>query len=611
MFLSDISIKRPIMVTMFLMVFVIFGGIAYMGLSLDLMPSTNVPYVTITTIYAGGGPLEIETEVTKKIEDKVAAINGVDKITSYSLEGVSLIQLEFELGRDANIVLQETKDKVDAMLNDLPADAELPLVEKIEIGSDPILDIILEGNENMSSVELYEFADKELKDRFTQINGVAKVDFSGGREREIKVQLDNRVLFQNSISLTDLSQILASQNFELPGGSFKKRNQEIFAKMKGKYTSLDELKEVEIPTTFGTKKLGNIANIIDSGEEVKERSIYFNNIDNLQKDNIVLLSLVKSKDGNAVNIADEVKKQLPKIQEGLPNGMRLTMIDATSTFIRDSFEDTMMNIVLGIVLTSLILLFFLHDLRATIIIALSMPMSIISTFMLMQMAGFTLNTLSLMGITSAVGVLVANSIVVLENIFRHKSLGKNKVDAASIGTSEVTMAVLASTLTNIAVYLPIANMSSVVGQFFVEFAMTTTFATIFSLITSFTLTPMLASLILPDSKAKKNPIGEKLESIFTSWEKIYKNILSKVLAKKSRGVMVIFASALILFSSFYMAGFIGFEFNPLMDQGDISIKVELPQGYNLDQTGEMVDVITGKIKKHKEIKHIMTKLGKN
>jgi len=606
--IPDISIKRPIMMTMFVMVFVLFGALAYFNLSLDMMPKTNIPFVTVRTIYAGGSPQEIETQISKKVEDAVSTISGIDEITSYSMESVSLVMIKFELGKDADIANQETKDKVDAIINDLPDDADKPIIEKLDLASEPVMDIVLEGN--MSRIDLYELADKQLKDRFAQVNGVAKVDIIGGQKREISVALDNKVIFENKISLQQLGQVLAAANVELPGGHFKKNSQEYNSRMQGKFDSIEKLKRFDIPTPYGTKQLERIADVNDTGEEVRQRSIYFDNLNNIKKSNIVQLSIVKSSEGNTVQIAADIRKELPAINKELPDGAKLSIADDKSTMIRDSVNDTLMNVGLGVILTALVLVFFLHDIRSTLIAAISMPISIVSTFILMDYAGFSLNILSLMGLSTAVGILVVNSVIVLENIFRYKMMGKSNKDAASQGTREVTIAVLASTLTNIVVFLPIANMSSIVGQFFKEFALTVTFATVFSLVVSFTLTPMLASLILKENQGKKHPIGNALEKMFTKWEQWYKRMLDIVVKNKLRSIGVLVVTTLLFFASLFLASKLNFEFSPTMDQGNLKIEVELPQGYTLDETSAVIGEIESRLKKHKELKHILTQVGR-
>jgi HAE1 family hydrophobic/amphiphilic exporter-1 len=607
MFLSNISIKRPIMISMVLIVFLVFGILAYFGLSLDLFPDVEIGYVTVQTVYPGAGPREIESQVTKKIEDAVATIGKIDWIRSYSMDSVSIVILRFEIGKDSDIATKEVKDKIDAILNDLPDDAETPIAEKFDIRAMPVLDILFSGKMDLTG--LYELADRRLKDRFSQIEGVARVDLAGGQEREIRVEMDNRVVFENALSLAQLSQILKIQNMDMPGGQFQQRSQEYSVRLKGELDSVEALKELEVPTAFGMKKLGRIADIRDTGADVRERTTYFDNSRKLKEENVVLMSIIKSVEGNTVRMAQEIRERLPEIRADLPAGCNLSIVNDNSVFIESSVEDTLGNIFLGILLTGLVLLFFLHDLRSTIIVALAMPFSIVSTFLLLQASGFSLNIMTLMGLSTAVGILVTNSVVVLENIFRHKDLGLDRRGAAGKGTAEIAVAVIASTMTNIVVFLPIASMTSLVGQFFKEFALTVTFATLFSLLVSFTLTPMMASLILPETETKKHPLGQRLEKVFHGWERGYKKILAVVLKNRRRSLLVIGVSVLLFFLSFFSASRVGFEFMPALDQGDIRMEVELPQGYNLEETAKLVAVIEGRIEKHPEVKHILTQMG--
>lgn len=607
MSISDISIKRPIMMSMVLLVFVVFGVLAYFTLSLEMMPEVNIGYVTIRTIYPGTGPREMETQVTKKIEDAVATISKIDRMRSYSMDSVSLVLLVFEIGKNPDVAVREAKEKIDAILNDLPEDAHTPIVEKFDIRAEPVLDILLTGKQSLT--ELYELADKQLKDRFSQVEGVAQVNLVGGQEREIRVELDNRVVFENAISLAQLSQILKIQNLDMPGGQFQQKSQEYAVRLKGQLDNIETMKKMEVPTAFGIKKLEDIANIRDASKEVRERTVYFDNLNKFRESSVVLMSIIKSPEGNTVDMVRGIRERVPEIEKDLPTGCQLAIANDRSVFIESSVNDTLGNIYLGILLTGLVLLFFLHDLRSTIIVAVAMPFSIVSTFMLLQISGFSLNIMTLMGLSTSVGILVANSVVILENIFRHKQLGLDRKNSAMKGTSEIAVAVLASTLTNIVVFLPIASMSSLVGQFFKQFALTVTYATVFSLLISFTLTPMMASLILPEQDTKKHPVGQKLENLFRRWEVWYQKLLKVILANRWRSFLVVVGVVVLFFLSFISAARVGFEFMPQLDEGQIGMDIELPQGYNLEETAKIVNTIEERIKKHPEVKHILTRLG--
>ncbi|MBU2492603.1 MAG: efflux RND transporter permease subunit [Bacteroidetes bacterium] len=607
MFLAKVSINRPVATTMGILVFVIFGAIAFYSLNLNQMPDVEVPYVIVQTVYAGAGPKEVETLISKRIEDAVSTISEIERIESYSLDGFSIVIIEFKLNKDVNIANQEVKDKVDGILNDLPDDANKPIVEKVDIRAFPIVDVVLSGE--IDPRELYEIADKTLRDRFSQIEGVARVDVIGGQEREIRVILDNKSIYENMISLPQLLQVLAMQNINIPGGYFQIKDQEFTVRMQGEYNNIETIKNLQVPTVFGHKKLNQIANVIDGGKDIRQRAVYFDVENNYRNENVVKLGIIKSVEGNVVNVAEAVRNSLPEIKETLPENVNLEIVNDRSDFTKSTVNDTMSNILLGVLFTSIVLFVFLTHIRSTFIVALTMPISIISTFFLLQAFGLTLNMMTLMGISVSVGVLVANSVVVLENIFRHKKLGRENKDAAYTGTIEVTVAVVASTLTNLVVFLPILNMSSMVGRFLKELALAASFATIFSLLFSFTLTPMLASLMLPKTE-KEGRISAKLNKIYDSWDAWYGGILSRILTKRNSLIILISAFTLFIASLMYYGPKLGFEFMPQFDDGKVKVDVELPEGINLNECANVLKLIEQRIKHHPEVKYILTNLGK-
>ncbi len=609
MFLARVSINRPVMTTMGILVFLIFGLLAYFTLNLNLQPDVEIPYVTVSTVYPGAGPKEIEVLISKRIEESVSTISQIERVESYSLDGLSIVIIEFKLNKSVDIANQEVKDKVDEIINDLPEDAKKPIVQKVDLKSFPVVDVVLSGN--LDSRELYEIADKTLKDRFSQIEGVAKVDITGGQEREIKVVLDNRMAFENNISLPQLLQILKIHNMDIPGGYFKIKDQEFTVRLDGEFDSPESMKNLQVPTPFGVKKLQQFADVRDAGKDIRMRSVYFDNKTKTKDANVIRMGIVKSAEGNVVKVADEIRNALPEIQAALPKECSLQVVNDESEFVKSSVNDTMSNVYLGVLFTGIVLLFFLHDIRSTIIVALSMPTSIISTFFLLKAFGLTLNMMTLMGLSVSVGVLVANSIVVIENIFRYKNLGKGNKEAAYKGTSEVVVAVLAATLTNLVVFLPIANMTSIVGQFLKELALAAVFATIFSLIMSFTLTPMLAALILPESKKKKNKLAQKFDQFEERLTEKYKTLVEKILQSKLNSWLIVVGSFIIfLFVMMIFGPKLGFEFMPPFDDGKIRVEVELPEGYNLEETAKVLDQVEQKIKHHKEVTHMLTDLGK-
>ncbi len=606
MFLSKLSVRRPVLVSMAILVFVVFGIIAYTKLPLNLMPDVSLPFVMIQTVYPGAGPSEVEIQVTKPIEDAIATVSLVDYTQSYSLDNASIILIAFKMQKNVDLANQEIKDKVDGIIRDLPASVEKPLVQKINYNAMPFMDLILTGKQD--GRDLYELADAKLKDRFGQIDGVGQVEITGGNKRQIEVKLSDKIILENRISLSQLMQILAAQNLDMPAGSFQQGSQEYSVKLKGRFDSVESVGDADIPTATGFKKLRDLGEVTDGIEEVRNRAIYYNVPSRNRQDNIVRISLTGTSDGNVVSIAKEVRDRLPELRKELPAGVRLDLIRDESDFIRGTVDDTFNNIWLGILLTGLILLIFLHDLRATAIVALSMPISIISTFVFMQIAGFSFNLLTLIGISSAVGILVTNSVIVIENIFRHRSLQISPKSAAEAGASEIALAVLASTLTNIVVFIPIASMGSLVGVFFREFALTVAFATVFSLITAFTVTPMLSSFILGRG-SKVNRFGAAFDRIFDKFSAAYAGFLSSVLSSKKHSRNIILITVALVIGSLALIPVVGLEFMPPMDQGELTISAELPEGYNLDQTAEIHELILERLARHREIEHVITNLG--
>lgn len=608
MFLAKIATQRPVLTTTIILVFILFGVTSYLSLNLDTFPEVKIPYVTVTTIYPGAGAKEVENLITKRIEDEISTISGIERILSFSMENTSIIIIEFKLGKDVDVANREVKDQVDKILYKLPDEAKKPIIQKLDIQAFPILDLVVYGN--VSQVELYEFCDKSLKDRISQVPGVANVDIIGGQERAIKIELDSRVAFENSISLPQLVQILKASNFDLPGGSFQTGNNEINVRVKGELPSVEQIKNLRIPTFFGLKRLEQIARISDTGKVVRQRAIYFNLPRNLKSENVIHLSIVKAADANAVKVSDAISQILPEIEQSMPKGIKIEKVQDQTDFTRAAFNDTMSNIYLGVIFTGLVLFLFLFSLRTTFIVALSMPISIISAFILFKAFGLTLNILSLMGISVSLGVLVANSVVVLENIFRLRNTGYSRKEAAYLGTKEVVVAVLASTLTNLIVFLPIANMSSLVGFFLKDLALAATFTTLFSLFTSFSLTPMLASLMLP-KKDKETQFTRLYHKIDFAINNIYRNFLKKILARKRNSIFLVVSSFIAFIITFVLiAPKVGLEFIPQVDTGFIQIQIELPDNSNLQNTSQKVKEIIEKIKKHSEIISIVANIGK-
>ncbi len=607
MFLSNISIKRPIMMTMILLVSIIFGAMAYFKLPMNLFPNADIPYVTVQTIYPGAGPQEVASGVSDILEDEIATVSKIEELKSYSMDNVSLIMIRFELDKDVDIAKDEVKAKVDAVVNDLADGVQLPVVEKFDPTQTPIMQLVV-SSDNLSSLELYDLADNRIKDQFNQIEGVAAVNLVGGVQREIKVGMTPNIARQEYFTPLQLAQKLGMANVDIPSGSYSIDGREISVKSKGLFGSLQQMSRSRVATPRGVKQLGQIATIAAGEKDMDTRALFYDNVEKKSEKNVIMLEIVKSSEGNPVQIAKSVKEKIETLLGILPQGTNMKIVKNDADFIEGSVNDTISTLFLGVLFTAIVLLFFLHDLRSTLIVALSMPASLISTFLVMNWMGFSLNMLSLMGLSTSVGVLVSNSVVVIENIFRHMHTGDGRRNASAKGTAEVVVAVVAATMTNIVVFVPIGSMDSLMGIFFQEFAYTVVIATAFSLIYSFTLTPMLASLILPENQ-KKGKLGESIERLLDKVDMGYGRLLEKIIHTKFRAVMTVFVPFVLLVITIMCAGMLGSDFIPYMDNGEITMDVNMPSGTSMDKTEETYLELQEKVAKFPEVKLIMTKLG--
>ena len=604
----DFSIKRPIAVLMGCLALVLFGLIAYFSLPVSLLPDISVPVVSVQIVYPGASPLSIETQITKKIEDQIFSIGELDSITSHSMDSVSLVVAHFKESKDENLALQEVKDRIDAIASDLPAGAMKPVISKVNLASIwPVMEIVIEGD--MSSTELYEYTSTVVRDQLAQVTGVGSVELSVGEEREISVELHRMPVFERFIPVEQIAGILARANVEIPAGNLALDGQDIPVRFKGEFNSVEEIDDLDILTRAGVFKLRQLADVYDSRTLVRERTIFFDNETGIRNENALLLRIAKNPTANTVNVVNGIMRQIPRIEQDSGNRVRLNVVREDAGFIRDSVSDTLGNIIMGIFLTSLVLVVFLSNWRATIIISLAMPFSVISTFLVMQFMGLSVNVLSLMGLSCAIGTLVANSVVVLENIFRHREKGLSSIDAASIGTKEVIMAVIASSGTNVAVFVPLGGMAGAMGNILSHFAYTIVISTIFSIIVSVTVTPLLASRLLSAKQKEKGKITLKLDAFFQKLEDLYgKSILFLTVRKKRSAafitaVFVAFVLSIIGFSRIEM------EMIPKSDGGRVQVSVELPQGSSLDMTAAVLAEIESRLASYSEVKYMLTTLG--
>ncbi|MDA1190541.1 MAG: efflux RND transporter permease subunit, partial [Candidatus Poribacteria bacterium] len=603
MFLSKLAVRKPVLTTMLVSVFVVMGLFSYTRLTTELFPEVAFPVITVTTLYPGAGPNEVQSQLTELIEDEVVAISNVKRVNATSQEGVSVVLVEFELGVDVDLAAIEVKDKVDAIRFLLPEDSEPPSVVKFDIAATPVMDVTLSGARPVE--ELFQLADTQVKDAFARVGGVSSVTLVGGKEREIEVALNNRKLQDYDLSITDVVGAIAAANLSVPAGTIIQKDAEYGLRMVGEFTSVEELNEVYLINRRNeTISLTDIGVVRDTFKDQRELARFNGNTS-------VGLTIQKRSDANVIETADGLNKEIAALRAALPSDISIDIISDGSTFIRSSVRDVLISIVVGIGLTSVILFLFLHNVRATIIAAIAMPTSIVATFILLDFAGFTLNLMSLLGLGISLGTLVANAIVVLENIARHVQEGKDPKDAAEIGTDEMVVAVLAATMTNVMVFTPIAFMAGLVGQFFRQFGLTVVFATLFSLLVSFTLTPMLASRLLrPASATKRKSL---FSGAFRAWDAMYglleRGYRGSLAWSLSHRVIVLGMTALVFAGGIYLFKFVGSEFVPTFDQGLVRVGLEMPAGTSLERTNLALERIEEIAAKVPEARDLYTTLG--
>ena len=483
--LADVSIERPVFATMMIFALIVLGLFSYSKLNIDQFPDVDIPYVTVTTVLRGAGPEQVESDVTRKIEDAVNPIAGVDHIQSTSQEGLSLVIIQFKLEIDGKTAAQEVREKISAARANLPTEIDDPVVTRFDPASVPILTLTVSGNRPGKAITTY--TKDVIKKRLENVPGVGSVDLVGGDEREIQVDIDAARMQACNLSVTDVVQSVASANMEVPAGNLIRGPHQTLLRTMGKYTSVDEFTGVIVATPGGkVVHLGDIATVVDG---TKERT----SLARVNGARSVGLNVQKQSGSNTVQVADAIKAQVERLKKELPADMQVTLARDNSVFIRETVDDVIFDILYGGLLAVVVVYLFLANLRPTIISAIALPTSIIASFIIMFALNFTLNVMSLMALSLAVGLLIDDAIVVIENIYRHMHEGATPVEAAKAATSEIGLAVMATTFTVVAVFVPVAFMTGIIGRFFYQFGITVAVAVLVSLFVAFTLTPMLAS----------------------------------------------------------------------------------------------------------------------
>ena len=570
--LAEISVRRPVFASVLVLSLVVVGIFSYFKLGLDRFPKVDFPMITVTTRQTGAAPEEIETEITDKIERAVNTIAGIEELRSVSTEGVSQVFIQFSLEKNADVAAQEVRDKVNQILPDLPQDIDQPVVEKLDPDAAPVLYVSVSANRPIR--EISEFADKTLRRELESLSGVGQVTLVGSRLRQINLWLDPARLRAYNLTAAEVTRAVANQNLQLPGGNLGQGVRELTVRMRGRVNSVPEFDGVVVATKSGAQiTLGHVARVEDGTEEAETAG-------NVDGKATIVLAIRRQSGTNTVAVVDSVRARVEAVKPRLPAGYAMEIVRDQSDYIKDSIKTVQEHLVVGAILAALVVLFFLRNWRSTLIAAIAIPASIVSTFALMYAMGFTMNMLTLLALTLAVGIVIDDAIVVLENIYRHmEEKGLSSVEAAIEGTREIGLAVLATTLSLVAVFLPLAFMGGIVGRFMYSFGLTMAFSIMVSLLVAFTLTPMMSSRWLSVEKIAGHPSKES--RFFRVLDNGYEWLLRWAMAHRE---IIVMAAIIALVSIVPLFLFVGKDFLPKNDESQFEVTVRAPEGITLEQT---------------------------
>ncbi len=584
----------------------VIGIYSYNQMGVDLLPKMDWPIVSVVTVYPGAGPREVENDVSKPIEDALSSLNNIDNIRSYSNENVSVVVVQFSFATDVNTAANDVQRNVDIAQSQLPKDADAPRVQKADLNSFPIVRISATGS--MQPIALYQFVEDKVRPALEHVPGVATVDLVGGRQREIKVGVDNARLRAYDLSIMQVAHAMASDNLDFPAGTVSGTTKEYTVRLSGKFKSVGQLRNMVIASTSkGVVHLGDVAYVRDSYKT--EGQTY----SRMEGNPAIGIIIQKTSDANSVKTSDGIREALKNLELEYRNSdLKFTVAQDITQFTRNSMNEVRRDLGLAIMMVAITLFLFLHSARNSLIVLLSIPTSLISTFIFMYAMGFTINLVSMMAMALVIGILVDDSIVVLENIHRHMELGEEKKAAALNGRSEIGFAAVAITLVDVVVFLPIALVGGLVGKIFREFGLTIVVSTLISLFVSFTLTPMLASRWSSLNQYKNDSIAGKLVNWFENFQRRldagYRKVLGWGLANRKK-VIGISVGALLVSLLPIPLHLIGTEFMTQPDRGEFALIVEMPVGTPLDKTDQTIKQIENRLRGDPNIQDYFSTVG--
>lgn len=600
MSISDICIRRPVFTWVLAAAPVVLGIVSYFRLGVDLFPKVDFPVVSITATLPGMSAQEMETSVTKPIEEAINTISGVNELRSTTREGMALIVVQFLLEKNGDVGAQEVRDKIAGIVRQLPTGMDPPLVQRFDLDAAPIMTIGVSGRRDVR--EITELAKVQIQEQLQTVPGVGAVFLTGGQTRAMQIVIDTDKLSAFDLSIEDVRQALLTQNLEVPGGIVEQGPRELMLRTLGRLETAEEFNDLIVANRDGFPiRIRQIGKASDSIEEPR-------GITRLNGESAVSLFVQKQSGTNTIAISDAVQARLAKIQRGLADDIRIETIQDQSRFVRNSMHEVKFHLLLAAVLVSLTILLFIRDWRTTVIATLAIPTSIVPTFMFMLFMGFTLNNITMLALILAIGIVIDDAVVVHENIFRYmEEEGLSAMEAARKGTNEIALAVLATSLSLVVIFLPVAFMGGMVGRFFSSFGLTVAFAIMMSLFVSFTLTPMLCSRFLklePGGHAKKSKDG----LVYRSIDRGYRWLLGKSL--KLRFAIVILC-VLVVLSTGPIASRMGANLVPRDDQSEFQIAFRAPVDYTLARTDKLISEIEERLAELPGVKQRFVVIGEN
>ncbi len=602
--LAEICVKRPVFATVLSLVLLVVGGVFYKQLGVDQYPKIDFPAVIVLTRLPGAAPEDVETEITDKIEAAVNTISGIDELRSNSSEGVSQIMVQFELEKPISVAAQEVQEKVNGVLAELPEDIEPPSVMRFDPDAQPVLFIALNAK-GKDTKEITDYADRVVRRRIESISGVGQVRLLGGTLRQVNVWVDPVKLRALGLSGGDVARAVSAQNLTIPGGRVDTSRDFLTLRVHGRVQNLDEMRRIIVKEDQGRAvRLNEVATVEDGVEEAETSALW-------NGERTVLLAVRKQSGTNTVAVVDAVQERLDELRQSLPEGYSLEVQRDGSQVIRTGTHAVSEHLVLGALFAALVVLFFLGNLRSTVIAAVAIPTSIVGTFALMKMQGYTLNTITLLALALAVGIVIDDAIVVLENIFKHvEEKGEHPRQAAINGTKEIGLAVMATTLSLIAVFVPIAFVAGIPGRFLASFGITMAFSIAVSLFVSFTLTPMLASRFLkpvPQGHHVQRGFFERIVDVgYRPIERGYVRLLAWCMKRRWVVVLACFAA---LFATGPLAAKARKGFLPVDDRAQFEVQVRLPEGRSLAATEVIGERVARQLREWQEVSATLVTIG--